>query len=80
MYWRGAPPTLTHRLTGAQPDWPRNGAVLRGFVHELSNAHEGNTQWLEVMEISPSGDLDQFVPSPECWMQFTQGGLLLHSV
>ena len=53
-------------------------AILRGYVHELDSAHDDNTQWLEVIEYSPAGNADEFVPSPECWMPFTQGGLLLH--
>ena len=80
MHWRSAPAGLTHRLAGAQPDWPRNGAVLRGIVHELAKAEEGNTQWLEVIEYSPTGEMDAFIPAPGCWMPFTQGGLLLHPV
>ena len=80
MYWRGTPKGLTHRLSGSQPDWPRNGAILRGYVHELEEPQEGNTKWLEVVEISPNGKLDQFVPAPESWMLFKQGGPVLHQV
>ena len=79
MFWRGAPPGLQHRAAGAgaQPDWPRNGAILTGFVHELPKAHDGNTQWLEVVEFVPAGTAKAH-PTPDCWMPFTQGGALLH--
>uniref|UniRef100_A0A7S1QIA0 Uncharacterized protein n=1 Tax=Neobodo designis TaxID=312471 RepID=A0A7S1QIA0_NEODS len=80
MFWRRAPPGLQHREAGgAQPDWPRNGAVLTGFVHHLPQPHEGDTQWLEVVEYLPPG-AGKPAPTPDCWMQFHQGGQLLHPV
>ena len=77
MFWRGdgdAP--QAHRLrSGKQPDWPRNGAILTGFVHGDNPA----TAWLEVVACQQAG-AKEAVPTPGCWMPFDQGGLLLHSV
>mmetsp|Transcript_15688 Transcript_15688/g.24364 ORF Transcript_15688/g.24364 Transcript_15688/m.24364 type:complete len:84 (+) Transcript_15688:336-587(+) len=60
-----------------KPDWPKNGAVLKGVVHQLEKPVQGNLQWLEVTEFKQKGD-SSFVPAPGCWMQFDQGGKLLH--
>jgi hypothetical protein len=59
------------------PDWPRNGAVLKGEVREFANKPEDSLKWLEVSEYKQAGS-DVFVKTPDCWMQFEQGGLLLH--
>lgn len=79
MFWRAAPPGLKHSVEGKQPDWPRNGAVLRGVVHELPEKHDDNKLWLEVVAFQQAG-AEGFEPAPGCWMQFEQGGLLLHKV
>jgi hypothetical protein len=73
MFWRSnGPPSAKHRLKGGSPDWPRNGAVLRGVVY-------GNDDWLEVLSFKQAGGA-KFVPTPGCWMQFNQGGRLLFEV
>eukprot|EP00960_Hanusia_phi_P075403 768420-Hanusia_phi.AAC.1 len=45
MFWREDP---RGGKAGSKPDWPRNGAVLKGKVHVLDKPVEGNKQWLEV--------------------------------
>ena len=80
MFWRDAPAGRTHRLSsGDKPDWPRNGTILRGYVHDVSpNKVEDNDLWLEVMEMqSPIGG--KAIDTPNCWMPFEQGGLILHA-
>ena len=75
MLWRQDPrggPRST-----SQPEWPRNGAVLRGQVQVLDSPVQGNLNWLQCVEFQQAGS-DKFVPTPGCWMQFDQGGLLLH--
>lgn len=37
---------------------------------------QGSLLWLKVAEYQPSGG--QWQPTPNCWMQFEQEGLLLH--
>jgi hypothetical protein len=62
-----------------QPDWPRNGASLKGIVHTLDKKVEGCNKWLEVKEYKPTGMMSKWQPVPEnTWMMFDQGGLLLH--
>ena len=76
MFWRRRGPAgAAHRLaaTRGKPNWPRNGAVLRGFSHGL-----GQDSWLEVMEYSAQGPDGPWQETPNCWMPFYQGGLLLH--
>ena len=80
LSWRDAPrTTFQHQLKGSKPDWPRNGSILRGAVHTLDTPSQGSLKWLEVTAIQVDGRGD-FKPTPGCWMQFDQGGLLLHSV
>lgn len=86
MMWRRAPTVQGAPLSHALPtgnavaeDWPRNGALLRGVVRALPEAQEGNTQWLEVFEFQQAG-ATAFVPTPNAWMIFDQGGLLLQAV
>lgn len=76
MYWRADPSTGKPSFTGP-PDWPRNGAVLRGNVKEFPLKPENSFKWLEVTEYQQSGS-KEWVSTPNCWMQFDQGGLLLH--
>mmetsp|Transcript_105510 Transcript_105510/g.169802 ORF Transcript_105510/g.169802 Transcript_105510/m.169802 type:complete len:82 (+) Transcript_105510:84-329(+) len=78
MHWRDDPrgKSATH---GAKPAWPRNGAVMKGIVHVLEKPVQQNLKWLEVTEYQAAGD-SKFVPcaGAGCWMQFDQGGPLLH--
>jgi hypothetical protein len=48
MFWRNDPKVGGSKGGGAQPDWPRNGAVLKGLVHELPAPVENCNRWLEV--------------------------------
>lgn len=76
MFWRGNP--ITGKRPGKGADWPRNGAVLRGTKHVLDKKVEGTNEWLQVDEFKQAGK-SEFVKVPEnTWMQFQQGGLLLH--
>ena len=79
MFWRGAPSGLVHRGDdgGGQPDWPRNGSILRGVVHTLATPAEGtDPRILEVLEYQPASG-KRFYPTPGCWMIFDQSGPLL---
>lgn len=62
-----------------RPDWPRNGAILKGVVHDIKTPVQGCTKWLEVGEYKQNGG-SEFIATPHCWMQFDQGGLLLHKL
>ena len=46
MYWR-KDPKQGGSFSGP-PEWPMNGAVLKGIVHEFANKPEGSLKWLEV--------------------------------
>lgn len=76
MYWR-ADPTKGKSSFAGPPDWPRNGAVLRGELKEFLDKPESSLKWLEVSEYKQCGSSD-WVKTPNCWMQFDQGGTLLH--
>lgn len=78
MFWRDDPRPDPVAQLGRRPDWPRNGALLRGVVHTVEGAREG-PQYLEVTEYCQAGDT-KFVETPGCWMCFDQGGRLLHAV
>ena len=77
MYWR-ADPTKGKSSFAGPPDWPRNGAVLKGEVREFADKPESSLKWLEVSEYKQAGT-EEWVKTPNCWMQFDQNGLLLHS-
>ena len=48
MYWR-ADPRISKKTTAGPPDWPRNGALLKGSVHDFSDSMPEESQfWLEV--------------------------------
>lgn len=73
MFWRGDPTTGAQAPTNA--NWPKNGALLKGTQQEINGE-----QWLEVFEIKNAGR-SAFESVPEgTWMQYDQGGLLLHRV
>jgi hypothetical protein len=76
MYWR-SDPRQGKSTSAGPPDWPRNGAILKGIVHEFPNKPEGSLKWLEVQEYKQAGGSD-FVKTDGKWMQFDQGGILLH--
>ena len=77
MYWR-SDPTKGKASSSGPPDWPRNGAVLRGEVKEFADMPEGSLKWLEVSEYKQAGSAE-WVKTPNCWMQFEQNGALLHA-
>ena len=45
-------------------------------VVEVPSKPQGSLLWLKVAEYQPAGG--QWQPTPNCWMQFEQEGLLLH--
>ncbi len=60
MFWRDAPAKglgSGNSNSGAtKPDWPRNGALLKGIVHDISPEKvEDNHLWLEVQEYQQAG-------------------------
>lgn len=79
MFWRGNP--FTNVSSVGAPDWPKNGAILRGVIHEnVPKKPESNDTWLEVKAVKQKGAKD-FVEVPDnCWMIFDQGGKLLFEV
>jgi len=77
MLWRDDPRGKSSSQGTPRPAWPRNGAVMRGLVHVLDKPVQSNTKWLEVIEFCQAGE-KEFVSTEGCWMQFEQGGLLLH--
>ena len=77
MYWRASPSKGKQTFRGP-PDWPRNGAILKGYVRKLSEQPEKSLYWLQVKEYQQA-DGSGFEKTPEdCWMQFNQEGILLH--
>jgi len=77
MFWRSDPRGgAGSSSTGSKPDWPRNGALLKGRVLEIPSKPEGSLKWLEVTEYVPAGGKN-WVKTPGCFMQFDQGGTLL---
>lgn len=84
MFWRDDPRADTNivqkvmnKVAGSKPDWPRNGALLKGRVFEVSSRPQGSLKWLEVTEYRQK-DSAEWVATPGCFMQFEQGGTLLH--
>jgi hypothetical protein len=76
MYWRADPMKGKSSFPGP-PDWPRNGALLKGDIKEFVEKPENSLKWLEVSEYKQRGS-EEWVKTPNCWMQFDQGGTLLH--
>ena len=64
MYWR-KDPKLGGTFPGP-PDWPRNGAILKGMEHDVKGE-----RWLEVQEVKASSSAP-WVKAPGCWMPFDQ--------
>lgn len=75
MYWRNEP--KKGGSFSSPPDWPKNGALLKGTVHEVPARPENSLFWLEVKEYMQAGS-SSWTKTPNCWMQFEQGGFLLH--
>ena len=64
MYWR-KDPKVGGTFSGP-PDWPRNGAILKGVEHQIQGQ-----RWLEVQEYKPDSSAP-FVKAAGCWMPFEQ--------
>ena len=64
MYWR-KDPKVGGTFSGP-PEWPRNGAILKGVEHHISGA-----RWLEVQEFKANSSA-AFEKTPGCWMPFDQ--------
>ena len=76
MYWRNDP--TKGGSFASPPDWPKNGALLKGKVHEVPARPENSLYWLEVTEYLQAG-ASSWTKTPQAWMQFEQGGFLLHA-
>mmetsp|Transcript_23306 Transcript_23306/g.65454 ORF Transcript_23306/g.65454 Transcript_23306/m.65454 type:complete len:91 (-) Transcript_23306:96-368(-) len=74
MFWRNHPGNVAESKSGGD-DWPRNGSLLRGTVHE----EFGDMKWLSVSSWKQSG-ASEWIESSGLWMPFEQGGPLLHKV
>ena len=75
MFWRGSP--INGKQASGLPAWPRNGAILKGKVHEIKMSVEGCNEWLEVSSYKQAGS-SEWVTLPEnTWLQFQQGGKIL---
>ena len=74
MFWRSNPDGSKGTQKGGE-DWPRNGSVLTGTVHERSDM-----KWLEVSEWTPAGASTAIKGCEGLWMPFEQGGPLLHQL
>lgn len=79
MYWRRDPRLGPKCTIIGPPQWPRNGAILRGIMHSFEDKPENSLMWLEVTDYQQSGK-DKWVATPNCWMQFDQHGRLLHEI
>lgn len=79
MFWRADPRgNAVQKALGSlgKPDWPRNGALLKGITFEVPSKPEGSLKWLEVVEFKQNGS-NEWVSTPNCFMQFEQNGTLL---
>ena len=77
MFWRNDPTKGKSTFRGP-PDWPRNGAILKGKVRKIPEQPEKSLYWLQVKEYQQA-EGSVFEKTPEdCWMQFNQDGILLH--
>jgi hypothetical protein len=76
MFWREDPRKGVSKSSGP-PAYPRNGSVLKGIVHNIDSRPEGSSKWLEVHEYKPVGS-SNWVNAEGKWIQFEQGGPVLH--
>jgi len=74
MFWRSNPDNADESQSG-NSEWPRNGSLLTGAVHERQDM-----KWLEVSQWKQAGKDEWISKCTGIWMPFEQGGLLLHSV
>lgn len=77
MNWRADPFTRDRCADGS--DWPRNGALLKGSVHE-----KDGVPWLRVSEIQQAGTTGFKKCGDHKWMGFDggkfNGGRWLHDL
>lgn len=74
MYWRGDP--FTKARPPSNDNWPRNGALLRGYGPIDANG-EAYMKVVSFQQANTKG----FVDLPDgTWMLYDQGGRLLHPV
>ncbi|KAJ9435367.1 hypothetical protein DIPPA_11717 [Diplonema papillatum] len=77
MFWRHRADRVIEGGANSGDDWPRNGAVLKGFVRDVGDKF----WWLQVTDWRQSGHKKEW--HSECrglWMPSEQGGLLLHEI
>mmetsp|Transcript_13605 Transcript_13605/g.18145 ORF Transcript_13605/g.18145 Transcript_13605/m.18145 type:complete len:132 (+) Transcript_13605:102-497(+) len=77
VFWRGDPLTGA-RPTGPVSDWPRNGALLKGQIHEIKGQ-----QWLHVSTMRQARSSSAFkTVGKNRWIPFDggpfNGGKFLH--
>jgi len=65
MFWRPDPRPGKSSRSGGGTDWPRDGASLKGLVHEVNNE-----KWLECKEIKQVYSSDWEKCTEGCWMPF----------
>ena len=58
---------------------PRNGAILKGRVVEISNMPEGSLKWLDLLEYKQK-DENEFVTSHDCFLPFDQDGKIIFPI
>lgn len=59
------------------PEWPHNGAVVRGVLHNLPKKFSGSFDWIEVTEYKQAG-AEAWVPLPEdTWLPKWKKGMVL---
>jgi len=84
MYWRSAKDfnlKYDGPITGGQ-EWPRNGSVLKGTVHDnVRGLKENGTKCIEVSEWKQSGS-EVWIQASGLFMPFDvgRGGPLLHKI
>eukprot|EP00607_Mallomonas_marina_P009828 CAMPEP_0182418778 /NCGR_PEP_ID=MMETSP1167-20130531/3158_1 /TAXON_ID=2988 /ORGANISM="Mallomonas Sp, Strain CCMP3275" /LENGTH=126 /DNA_ID=CAMNT_0024593165 /DNA_START=129 /DNA_END=509 /DNA_ORIENTATION=+ len=74
MFWRGDPRGGNTPQKG-NASWPRNGSVLKGKVYDMPGM-----KWLEVESWKQAGSSTWVTDCKGIWMQFDQGGPVLHKV
>ena len=75
MFWRKDPrPVNDNVAQKGNAEWPKNGAVLQGKVHDVSGV-----KWLDVSSWKQAKS-EHWIPNcTGLWMEFEQGGKVLHA-
>eukprot|EP00122_Pirum_gemmata_P009766 Pgem_evm1s9013 len=73
MFWRGNPDSKGKEKQSGNKEWPRNGSLLKGKIHEKSDM-----KWLEITSWKQANKEVWVYDCVGLWMPFEQEGLLLH--